>query len=71
MASAGLGQPHAVTGGVAEALVCTAAGISIAVVTLVFHNYFLSRAEGETDLIETSATRLEIALNGAGKERAS
>ncbi len=71
MAATGLGQPHAVTGGVAEALICTAAGISIAVVTLVFYNYFLSRVEGETDLIETSATRLEIALNGAGKGRPS
>ncbi len=71
MATAGLGQPHAVTGGVAEALVCTAAGISIAAVTLVFYNYFLARVEGETDLIETFATRLELALKGAGKERAS
>ena len=46
MATAGLGQPHAVTGGVAEALVCTAAGISVAVVSLVPYNYFLSRVEG-------------------------
>ena len=31
MAISGMGQPHAVTGGVAEALVCTAAGITVAV----------------------------------------
>ena len=71
MAAAGLGQPHAVTGGVAEALVCTAAGISVAVVTLVPYNYFLSRVEGETDVIETYATRLELAAGVASKEQAS
>ena len=64
MAAAGLGQPHAVTGGVAEALVCTAAGIAVAVVTLIPYNYFLSRVEGETDVLETYATRLELAVNG-------
>jgi biopolymer transport protein ExbB len=66
MAAAGLGQPHAVTGGVAEALVCTAAGISVAVVTLVPYNYFLARVERETDLIETMANRMEQALRVSG-----
>lgn len=70
MATAGLGQPHAVTGGVAEALVCTAAGISVAVVTLIPYNYFLARTEGETDVLETTATRLELALGAsAGPHR--
>lgn len=71
MASAGLGQPHAVTGGVAEALVCTAAGISVAVVTLIPYNYFLSRVEAETDIIDTFATRLEMALGTSSGEQAS
>ena len=69
MATAGLGQPHAVTGGVAEALVCTAAGISVAVVSLVPYNYFLSRVEGETDVIESYATRLELAISASARER--
>lgn len=68
MASAGLGQPHAVTGGVAEALICTAAGITVAVITLVPYNYFLARVEKETDIIETTATRLEFALSAAARE---
>jgi biopolymer transport protein ExbB len=67
MAAAGLGQPHAVTGGVAEALVCTAAGISIAAVTLIPYNYFLARVEQGTDVIETYATRLELAMNACGR----
>lgn len=62
MAATGMGQPHAVTGGVAEALIATAAGISVAVLTLIPHNYFLARIEKETAAIETYATRLEIAL---------
>lgn len=62
MAVSGMGQPHAITGGVAEALICTAAGISVAVVALIPYNYFLARIERETDLIETMATRLELAL---------
>lgn len=70
MASAGLGQPHAVTGGVAEALIATAAGISVAAVTLMPYNYFTSRVERETDIIETTATRLELALNAPGNARA-
>lgn len=69
MASVGLGQPHAVTGGVAEALIATATGITIAVITLVPYNYFLSRIERETDVIEVYSTRLEMALEKIDKER--
>jgi biopolymer transport protein ExbB len=69
MASTGLGQPHAVTGGVAEALIATATGITIAVITLIPYNYFLSRIDRETDLIEVYSTRLEMALPKNQKEQ--
>ena len=69
MSAAGLGQPHAVTGGVAEALIATATGIAIAVITLVPYNYFLARIERETDLIESFATRLEVVLQAPFKEK--
>ena len=68
MAESGLGQPHAVTGGVAEALVCTAAGIFVAVTTLIPYNYFLARVEKETERIEHYATRTESALSTARRE---
>lgn len=68
MAETGLGQPHAVTGGVGEALICTAAGIMVAVLTLVPYNYFLARIERETQVIEEHATRLELILHGTFQE---
>jgi biopolymer transport protein ExbB len=58
MAKTGLGNPHAVTGGVAEALICTAAGIGVAVITLIPYNFFLSMVERETERIEQYATKL-------------
>jgi len=68
MALSGIGQPHAVTGGVAEALIATATGITVAVIALIPYNYFLSRVERETEMIEYYATRLEMALTSSVKE---
>ena len=45
VATSGMNEPHAITGGVAEALVATAAGLAVAIVTLVPYNYFLRRVE--------------------------
>jgi biopolymer transport protein ExbB len=55
-------QTGAVTGGVAEALVSTVAGIIVAVVTLVPYNYFLARIAKEAGKIEQYATDLELTL---------
>jgi biopolymer transport protein ExbB len=63
MAKTGLGNPHAVTGGVAEALICTAAGICVAVITLIPYNYFLSQVEQETERIEQYATQFLATLH--------
>lgn len=60
MATTGINQPTAITGGVAEALIATAAGLGIAIVTLVPYNYFLNRAERTLDEIERHGTRLEL-----------
>ncbi|WNM59820.1 MotA/TolQ/ExbB proton channel family protein [Candidatus Nitrospira allomarina] len=62
MSKTGLGNPHAVTGGVAEALICTAAGIGVAVITLIPYNLFLSLVERETERIEQYATKLQSFL---------
>ena len=62
MSQSGIGQPHAVTGGVAEALIATATGLLIAILTLVPYNYFSNRAEQEVQQIEFYASRLELLL---------
>ncbi|HXF75352.1 MAG TPA: MotA/TolQ/ExbB proton channel family protein [Methylomirabilota bacterium] len=62
MSQSGIGQPHAVTGGVAEALIATATGLLIAILTLVPYNYFSNRAEQEMERIEYYASRLELLL---------
>jgi biopolymer transport protein ExbB len=59
----GGGSPHAVTGGVAEALIATATGIGVAVTTLIPYNYFSARVERESEMIEHYATQLEMALD--------
>ena len=62
MSESGLGNPQAVTGGVAEALVCTAAGIFVAVTTLIPYNFFLARLEEESEKMEHYATKTEAVL---------
>ena len=62
MSQSGLGNPHAVTGGVAEALICTAAGIFVAVTTLIPYNFLLSQVEQESEKIEFYATKTEAVL---------
>lgn len=67
VSEAGLGQPHAITGGIAEALIATATGLSVAIITLIPYNYFQARVEEMTARIEERATRLELLLQ-EGKE---
>ena len=69
MSEAGLGQPHAVTGGVAEALIATATGLLIAILTLIPYNYFSNRAERELEEIEYYASRLELILASQGETK--
>ena len=63
VSEAGLGQPHAITGGVAEALIATATGLCIAIMTLIPYNYFRSKIEHLTERMEAQATRLELFLS--------
>jgi biopolymer transport protein ExbB len=58
----GGGSPHAVTGGVAEALIATATGIAVAATTLIAYNYFMARVERESEIIEHYSTQLEMML---------
>jgi len=59
LGASGIEQPRAVIAGIAQALITTATGLAIAVVTLLPYNYFNGRIRAETALIEEYATRLE------------
>jgi biopolymer transport protein ExbB len=57
------GQPFAITGGVGEALVATAAGLCVAILALSLLSYFRMRLDGVlNDLEETAALILSAAL---------
>jgi biopolymer transport protein ExbB len=62
VAEAGMNEPHAITGGVAEALIATAAGLAVAIMTLVPYNYFLRRVERGVEEMERAGSRLELLL---------
>ena len=60
----GLSSPTAVMGGVSEALVSTATGIGIAVIGLVFYNYFGNLVKRFVEDMEYYGTELTNFLTG-------
>ncbi|MDJ0782619.1 MAG: MotA/TolQ/ExbB proton channel family protein [Desulfosarcinaceae bacterium] len=60
LGAAGIEHPELVTGGIAQALITTASGLGIAILTVFPYNYFNSRVEEATLAIEKYATSLEI-----------
>ena len=60
LGTSGIEHPEAVTAGIAQALITTAAGLGIAILTVFPFNYFNSRIENAVLRIEKYATSLEI-----------
>ena len=60
LGSAGIEHPQEVTTGIAQALITTAAGLGIAILSVFPYNYFNSRVENTAVQIEKYATSLEI-----------
>jgi biopolymer transport protein ExbB len=61
-----LDAPAAITGGIAEALIATAFGLGIAIISLIPFNYLNSRLEEARHEIEDAASLLELCLVNAG-----
>jgi biopolymer transport protein ExbB len=62
LGTAGIQDPKAVTAGVAQALITTAAGLAIAIFSLFPYNYFNAKVEMAAQDMEKYATGLEIAF---------
>ena len=60
LGTTGIEHPEAVTAGIAQALLTTATGLGIAILSVFPYNYFNSRVENATLSIEKYATSLEI-----------
>ncbi len=60
LGTAGIEHPQAVTAGIAQALITTASGLGIAILSVFPYNYFNARAENAALAIEKYATSLEI-----------
>jgi len=61
-----LGNPGAITGGIAEALIATAFGIGIAVVAVIPFNILNAKIDDARHDIESAATRLELIMHTKG-----
>ncbi|MFE8071639.1 MotA/TolQ/ExbB proton channel family protein [Marinobacteraceae bacterium S3BR75-40.1] len=60
----GLGNTAALAGGISEALITTAAGLSVAIPTLIFHRFFLRRVDEIVVNMEQEAIRLVEVVHG-------
>jgi biopolymer transport protein ExbB len=67
----GMGSPRTLSGGIAEALVCTAAGLCVAIPSLICYRYLRGKVEGIVVEMEKHALRMADALEAAGDPTAS
>jgi len=58
----GIQDPQAVTGGIAQALITTAAGLTVAIITLLPYNAFVRKLETFTKYIEKLCTHFEVTV---------
>lgn len=61
----------AVSGGIGEALIATACGLGIAIISLVPYNYFTSKTTKLQFELETAATNIEVMVNAVKQRNAA
>ncbi len=65
----GIADPKTVTSGIAQALITTATGLTVALITLIPHNYFVHRVERAVRYLNQIGTQFEMAYKkGTNRE---
>src|SRR5690606_22288064 len=67
----GMGNATALAGGIAEALITTAAGLSVAIPALLFYRYFRGHVDELVVRMEQEALKLVDAMHGGEHPRGS
>lgn len=62
--SQGVGNPAVLAGGISEALITTAAGLSVAIPSLMFYRYFRGQIDGLVVYMEQEAIKLVEVIHG-------
>ncbi len=62
--SEGAGNANVLAGGISQALITTAAGISVAIPALIFHRFFLRRVDELLVVLEQEASKLVDIMHG-------
>lgn len=65
LAISGTGGPAVVAAGISEALVATAAGLLVAIPSVVLYNYYMKKVKTMATLLEVSSIRLLVVLHGS------
>jgi len=64
----GAGNANVLAGGISQALITTAAGLSVAIPALMFHRFFLRRIDELMISMEQEAVKLAEILQGENTE---
>ena len=62
--TAGVGNPAVLAGGISEALITTAAGLTVAIPSLMFHRYFTGSVRRLASKMEEEATKMVEVMQG-------
>ena len=66
----GVGNPTDLAGGISQALITTAAGISVAIISLIFHRYFKAKIDDYIMVMEKEAITLIEMVNRVNQRHA-
>jgi biopolymer transport protein ExbB len=71
LGASGIPDPRVATAGISQALITTAAGLVIAIATLIPFNYFVRRVQRRMRHLEHTATRFEVVYRKSLERKAA